>query len=671
MYVWIAPDVVEPLEVLLHRAGCRPSRRPARGNAPGARPRRRSASTTCTTSAPSSSRGTSPGTRWTPSSTIDHPSVSARCNAASTPTHTCRRLLDETDDGRVARDLLVERLPRLEARVVDRRHELGEKKARIVCRMKSVDVTRVMPSRWATSAATVDLPVPVAPPISTTIGTSSSWSSDSRRSRPTARSPSVSPSTSRASSSSRSRSTPRLARPRRGRARCVAPAGTPGRPARRPRSAHAPSAPSNTAARRRRAGAARTCAAAVITTATAGTSPSSAPSSRQRATTSFAASTTRIAALERVFGDDVDRRGLDLDEIGVGVDQELARSARAVGERRRDVNDVGVEMRDVRRAGGEHRDPSSSGSERRSRSVARTAPRRRSRPSTTTSEISRRYGVEVRSRGRCAPDDEHATRGRDRRDRRPAPVEQRRRRARAPRPAARRRRRSRRRRAPASPPPARRQPIVGTPVSAAVSRWSEAAWRPARESATRSSTVGGVSTSSGSGGPPRPIATTTTSPVAREQAREVAGDGGLPDPLPGADDRERRQLERLERRRVEAEVRADVRQAGGERARAPSRTARAGPSTGSSERSTTTSGVAEAVERAADAVVRSVAQLLRAADEDRPHPLVRQRRSASRTTGRVVLSVDQRDALSPSAPSPRSRSGPCTSRTRRSRRRTG
>src|SRR5579884_1922835 len=63
---------------------------------------------------------------------------------------------------------------------------------------------------------------------------------------------------------------------------------------------------------------------------------------------------------------------------------------------------------------------------------------------------------------------------------------------------------------PASPPPARRQPIVGTPVSAASSRWSDAAWRPLRASATRSSTVGGVSTSSGSGGPPRPIATTTT-----------------------------------------------------------------------------------------------------------------------------------------------------------------
>ena len=51
-----------------------------------------------------------------------------------------------------------------------------EKNARIVWRMKSVEVTRVMPSRWATSAATVDLPVPVEPPTKSTIGTSSDCS---------------------------------------------------------------------------------------------------------------------------------------------------------------------------------------------------------------------------------------------------------------------------------------------------------------------------------------------------------------------------------------------------------------------------------------------------------------------------------------------------------------
>ena len=49
----------------------------------------------------------------------------------------------------------------------------SEKNARIVWRTKSVDVTRVIPSLWAASVAIVDLPVPVAPPTSSTIGTSS------------------------------------------------------------------------------------------------------------------------------------------------------------------------------------------------------------------------------------------------------------------------------------------------------------------------------------------------------------------------------------------------------------------------------------------------------------------------------------------------------------------
>ena len=53
----------------------------------------------------------------------------------------------------------------------------SEKNARIVWRMKSVDVTRVMPSRYAISVATRDFPVPVPPPTRTTIGRSSSCSS--------------------------------------------------------------------------------------------------------------------------------------------------------------------------------------------------------------------------------------------------------------------------------------------------------------------------------------------------------------------------------------------------------------------------------------------------------------------------------------------------------------
>ena len=91
----------------------------------------------------------------------------------------------------------------------------GEKNARIVCRMKSVDVTRVIPSRWAVSVAIVDLPVPVAPPTRRMIGMSSWRSAWSRRRRRIVRLPSASPSTSEASSPNRSRSRwsePRVAR---------------------------------------------------------------------------------------------------------------------------------------------------------------------------------------------------------------------------------------------------------------------------------------------------------------------------------------------------------------------------------------------------------------------------------------------------------------------------
>ena len=122
--------------------------------------------------------------------------------------------------------------------------------------------------------------------------------------------------------------------------------------------------------------------------------------------------------------------------------------------------------------------------------------------------------------------------------------------------------------APAMPPPARRQPMVGTPRER---RGLEMVGRGVaartRESATRSSTVGGVSTSSGSGGAAPPHRDDDDAPVAREQPRDVPGDGRLADALAGADHGERRQLERVERRRVEAEVGADVRQAEREEAR--------------------------------------------------------------------------------------------------------
>ena len=78
--------------------------------------------------------------------------------------------------------------------------------------------------------------------------------------------------------------------------------------------------------------------------------------------------------------------------------------------------------------------------------------------------------------------------------------------------------------------------------------------------------------------------------LAREQPRDVPGDGRLPDAFAGPDHGDRRQLERMERRRVEAEVGADVRQPEREEARRASAIAAPrGPSTGSSERSTTIS----------------------------------------------------------------------------------
>ena len=112
--------------------------------------------------------------------------------------------------------------------------------------------------------------------------------------------------------------------------------------------------------------------------------------------------------------------------------------------------------------------------------------------------------------------------------------------------------------APASPPPQRRHPTVVTPATTAVSRWSEAACRPLRESSSSVSTVGRATTTSGSGGPPLPIATTTVAPRRGEAPGDVARDGRLADPLAGADHGERRDVDDGRRRRVEAEVGALV-----------------------------------------------------------------------------------------------------------------
>ena len=152
--------------------------------------------------------------------------------------------------------------------------------------------------------------------------------------------------------------------------------------------------------------------------------------------------------------------------------------------------------------------------------------------------------------------------------------------------------------------------------------------------------------------------------VAGEQPREMRRDGGLADALAGADHRDRRQLERLVDGRVEAEVGADVRQAGRERARGP----------------------AEALGRAEHRLVREVDDHLgvrrsrrragrrsrrrRAASRVPPTRIAPTHSygssaSASRTTGAIVLAVDQGDGLVITASSsPRARSARCTSRTR-------
>ena len=85
-----AADVVEPVEVLVASPASRRSRRRGRGSASRCTYSPRSRGPRGRRATPSMRRGSIPGTRWTPSSTIDQPSVSARSIAASTPTSTFR-----------------------------------------------------------------------------------------------------------------------------------------------------------------------------------------------------------------------------------------------------------------------------------------------------------------------------------------------------------------------------------------------------------------------------------------------------------------------------------------------------------------------------------------------------------------------------------------------------
>ena len=202
---------------------------------------------------------------------------------------------------------------------------------------------------------------------------------------------------------------------------------------------------------------------------------------------------------------------------------------------------------------------------------------------------------------------------------------------------------------PASPPPQRRHPTVATPTSAAVSRWSDAAWRPLRESSTSDSTVGATVTTSGSAGPPLPIATTTTRRSAASSRARCPVTAVLPTRFPVPTTAIDGQLERLQLGRIEPEVRPDVRDSEGEHAarqREP--------------RDRTEHGLVGEVDDDVGCVLRdrgldvgnerdTVVLAARAASPARRRRPPRRTRtrssaSASRTTGGVVLAVDDRES---------------------------
>ena len=99
------------------------------------------------------------------------------------------------------------------------------------------------------------------------------------------------------------------------------------------------------------------------------------------------------AAGERILGDEVDRRALQLGQVGVGVDGcgAPAASAVAVAEATRDVDDLGLEVRGLRRSRREDRDAARRAARAaRSRSVAGIAPSSSPPTEMTRSEMSRR-----------------------------------------------------------------------------------------------------------------------------------------------------------------------------------------------------------------------------------------------------------------------------------------
>jgi hypothetical protein len=121
----------------------------------------------------------------------------------------------------------------------------------------------------------------------------------------------------------------------------------------------------------------------------------------------------------------------------------------------------------------------------------------------------------------------------------------------------------------------------------------------------------------------------------------VPGHRRLPDPLAEADHGERRRLDGVQLRRLEPEVRADVRQSQRERAGRPEH-ALSRPEhrlVGEVDHEIRLDRVERVHE--GNAVLVIAAQLLGPADEQSPHDVVRQRLEGSAHDGRVVLAVDQ------------------------------
>ena len=159
--------------------------------------------------------------------------------------------------------------------------------------------------------------------------------------------------------------------------------------------------------------------------------------------------------------------------------------------------------------------------------------------------------------------------------------------------------------------------------------------------------------------------------VAGENARDMAGHGRLPDALAEADHGERRRLDRLERRRVEAEVGADVRQPERERARRPEQALPRPEHRLVGEVDTRDPPPPRRARRRAERRSRR----RRAASPSRRRAARRRRRTAAPRARRArpARSARRRSGRSPALTSsaPRPRSGPCTSRTSSCRSRTG